>query len=53
MTRLPDRDPTVFCNSELDLHPTGFQKKHTGSDMDIQTPLITAVKCLIRVFLRI
>jgi len=29
---------------------TGFRKNSTGSDMDIQTALITAVKCLIRVF---
>jgi len=28
-----------------------FEKISTGSDMDIQTALITAVKCLIRVFL--
>jgi len=29
---------------------TGFRKNSTGSDTDIQTTLITAVKCLIRVF---
>jgi len=27
-----------------------FEKNSTGSDMDIQTALIAAVKCLIRVF---
>jgi len=30
-----------------------LEKNSTGSDMDIQTALITAVKCLIRVFFRI
>jgi len=45
---VPDRDPTGFCNSEPDPDRTGFRKTSTGSDMDIQTALITAVKCLIR-----
>jgi len=48
MIRFPDRDPTGFCNSEPD--GTGFWKDATGSDLYIQTALITAVKCLIRVF---
>jgi len=50
MIQFPDRNPTGFCNSEPDPDRTGFRKKTTGSDMDIQTALITAVKCLIRVF---
>jgi len=50
MIRFPDRDPIGFCNSEPDPVRTGFRKKSNGSDMDIQTALITAVKCLIRVF---
>jgi len=41
MIRLPDRDPTGFCNSEPDW--TGFRKNLTRSDMDIQTALIAAV----------
>jgi len=48
--RFPDRDPTGFCNSELDLDRSGFRKNSTGSDTDIQTALITAVKCLMRGF---
>jgi len=40
MIRFEDRDPTGFCNSEPDW--TGFWKKLTGSDMHIQTALITA-----------
>jgi len=48
--RFPDRDPTGFCNSESDPDWTGFRKNSTEWDMDIQTVLITAVKCLIRVF---
>ena len=44
MIRFPDLDPTGFCNSESDPGWTGSQ-----SDMDIQTALSTAVKCLIRV----
>jgi len=48
MIRLPDRDPTRFCNSEPDW--TGFVKRLTGSDMDNQTALITAVKCKFGVF---
>jgi len=51
MIRFPDRDPTGFCTSEPDPDRTGFRKNSTGSDMDIQTALITAEKCLIRVFL--
>jgi len=51
MIRFPDHDPTGFGNSEPDR--TGFQKSSTGSDMNIQTVLITAVKCLIRCFFRI
>jgi len=50
MIRFPDRDPNGFCDSEPDSDQTGFRKNSTGSDMDIQTALITAVKCLIRVF---
>jgi len=50
MIRFLDRDPTGFCNSEPDPGWTGFRKISTGSDMDIQTALITAVKCLIRGF---
>ena len=46
----PDRDPTIFCNSEPDSVWAGFWKNSTGLDMDIQTALITAVWCLIRVF---
>jgi len=37
MNRFPDRNPTGFCNSELDPDRTGFRKNSTGSDMDIQT----------------
>jgi len=29
---------------------TGFRKNCKGSDLDVQTVLITTVKCLIRVF---
>ena len=47
MIRFPDRDPTRFCNLEPDPDRTGFRKKSTGSDMDIQTALISAEKCLI------
>ena len=50
MIRFPDRDPTGFSNSEPDPDRTGFRKNSTGSDMDIQTALVTAVKCSIRVF---
>ena len=50
MTRFTDRDPTGFCNSEPDPDRTGFRKNSTGSDMDIQTAVITAVKGLIKVF---
>jgi len=46
--RFPDHDPTGFCNSDPDR--TGFRKNSTGSDLDIQTALITAVNCLIRGF---
>jgi len=42
MIRFPDRDPTGFCNSEPDPGRTGIRKNSTGSDMDIQTALITA-----------
>jgi len=48
LNMIPDREPTGFCNSEPDR--TGFRKNSTGSDLDIQIALITAVKCLIRVF---
>ena len=48
MIRFPDRDPTEFFISEPDR--TGFRKNFTGSDMDIQTAFITAVKCLISFF---
>jgi len=51
--RFPDRDPTGFCDSEPDPDRTGFRKNSTGSDLDIQTALITAVKYLIRTFFRI
>ena len=50
MIRFPDSDPTGCWNSEPDPDRIGFRKNSTGSDMDIQTALITAVKCLIRVF---
>jgi len=50
MIRFPDRDPTGFCNSQPDPDRTRFRKNSTGSDLDIQTALITAVKGLIRVF---
>jgi len=50
MIRSPDRDPTGFCPSEPDPVGLDFEKNSTGSDMDIQTALITAVNCLIRVF---
>jgi len=51
MIRFQDRDPTGFCNAELDPDRTGYPKKNlSGSDMDSHTALITAVKCLIRVF---
>jgi len=50
MIRFPDRDPTGFSNSEPDPDRTGFWKNSTGSDMDIQTALVTAVKCSIRIF---
>jgi len=53
MIWFPDHDPTGFCNSEPDRIRLDFEKHSTGSDMDIQTALITAVKCLIRVFFRI
>jgi len=53
MIRFPDRDPNGFCNSEPHLDRTGFRKNSTGSELDIQTALITAVKCSIRVFFRI
>jgi len=43
MTRFPDRDPTGFCNSEPVPDWTGFRNSSTGSDMDIQTALITAL----------
>jgi len=43
MIRFPDRVPTGFCNSKPDPDWTGCWKKTTGSDMDIQTALITAV----------
>jgi len=46
----PDLDPTGFCNSEPEPDRTGFRQNSTGSDMDIQTALIAAVKCLVRVF---
>jgi len=49
MIQFPDHDPTGFCNSEPDPDRSGFRKKLTGSDMDIQTAFIT-VKCLIRGF---
>ena len=51
MIRFSDRDPTGFCNSEPDPDRTGFKKNSTASDMDIQTALITAVRCLIRVMI--
>jgi len=50
MIQFPEGDPIGFCNSEPDPGRTGFWKNSTGSDMDIQTALITVVKCLIRVF---
>jgi len=50
MIRLPDCDLSGFCDSELDVDRTAFRKNSTRSDMDIQTALITAVKCLIRGF---
>ena len=50
MIRFPDRDPTGFGNSEPDPGGTGFRKKSNGSDVDIQIALITAEKCLIKVF---
>jgi len=53
MIPFPDRDQTRFCNSEQERIGLDFKKNLTGSDMDIQTPLITAVKCLIRSFFRI
>ena len=43
-----DRDPTGFCTSEPDPDGLDFEKNSTGSDIDIQTALITAVKWLIR-----
>jgi len=45
MIRFPDSDPTGLCNSEPDPIGLDFEKNSTGSDMDIQTALITAVKC--------
>ena len=45
MIRFPDLDPTGFCNSEPEPDRTGFRKNSTGSYMDIQTSLTTAVKC--------
>ena len=50
LIRSPDCDPTGFCTSEPDPDWTGFWKNLPGSDMDIQTALITAVKCLISFF---
>jgi len=44
------RNPTGFCTSEPDPDWTGFWNNSTGSDMDNQNALITAAKCLIRVF---
>jgi len=52
MFQFTDRDPTGFCNSEPDTDQTGFRKNATGSNMDVQTALITTVKCLIRGFFR-
>jgi len=48
--QFPDRDPTGFWTSESDPDWTGLWKNSTGSEMDIQPALITAVKCLNRVF---
>ena len=48
--RFPGRDPTGFCNSELDPDRTEFRKNSTESDTDVQSALINAVKCLIREF---
>jgi len=45
-----DRDPTGFCNSEPDPDWIRIPKNSTGSDMDVQTALVTAAKYLIRVF---
>jgi len=50
MIQFPDRDPTGFCNSEPDADRTRFWKNSTGSELDILTALITAIKCLIVVF---
>jgi len=44
MIRFPDRDPTGFSISEPDR--TVFRKNSTGSDMDIQTSLITAAEVI-------
>jgi len=50
MNWFPDRDPTGFYTSESDPDRTGFRKNSPGSDMDIQTAFITAVKYLTRGF---
>jgi len=39
-----DREPTGFCSSELDPVGLDFETNFAGSDLDIQTALITAVK---------
>jgi len=48
--RFLGRDPTGFCNSELDPDRTEIWKNSTESDTDVQSALINAVKCLIREF---
>jgi len=44
MIRFPDRDPTEICNSEPDLHWTGFLKNLTGSDMNKFNQALLALK---------
>jgi len=53
MIRSPDRDPPDSALQNRMRIELEFEKNTTGSDMDIQTALITAVKCLTRVFFRI
>ena len=50
MIRFPDRDTTRILQFRTGSGRTGFWKYSTGSNLDIQTALITAVKCLISFF---
>jgi len=60
-TKIGENCPSVATGFRITIQPDSaiqnrmrigldFEKISTGSDMDIQTALITAVECLIRVF---